>query len=359
MSSRLQRLREALAEREAQSVLILDPINVGYLSGFTGSTAALVVTPERQLFITDSRYSVQAHRECPGFELVVTPSSATYGETIADQVKGLGVGELAIEGDFVTVSQHEKLVKQMEGVALKPVEELVRGLRRIKDAGEIASIRAACELADRAFEFVLTLLKPGAVEREIAAELEFWMKKHGAEKEGFDTIVASGHRSALPHGRASDKALETGDFITFDFGARLHGYNSDLTRTVVLGQASEKQREVYQVVLDAQLAALAAIRPGLEGKTVDAVARDRIKAAGYGDHFGHGLGHGLGRQVHDHPGLSPKIEMTIEAGMVLTIEPGLYIEGWGGVRIEDDVLVTEAGCEALTHAPKGLIEVPV
>ena len=185
------------------------------------------------------------------------------------------------------------------------------------------------------------------------------MKREGAEKEAFDTIVASGARSAHPHGRASSKPLEAGDLITFDFGARIGGYNSDLTRTVVLGAANARQREVYEVVLEAQLAALAAIRAGAEAKAVDAVARDLIAARGYGENFGHGLGHGLGRTVHDHTGFSTRSTVVLEAGMVLTVEPGVYLEGWGGVRIEDDVLVTHEGCEILTHAPKHLIEVPV
>jgi Xaa-Pro aminopeptidase len=185
------------------------------------------------------------------------------------------------------------------------------------------------------------------------------MKKAGSEKEAFDTIVASGARSALPHGRASEKRLEAGDFITFDFGGRVGGYHSDLTRTVVLGRATEKHREVYQVVLDAQQAALAALRPGMTGKEADQIARAVITARGYGDNFGHGLGHGLGRLCHDGGGLSQRVDLTLEPCMVMTVEPGVYLEGWGGVRIEDDVVIRDGGVEILTHAPKEMIEVPV
>lgn len=361
MTLRLQKLREQLRAREVTAALVLDPVNVGYLSGFRGSTAALVVTPERALFITDSRYTLQAQRECPGFDFSITPASSSYLETIAEEAKKLGLAQLGIEGDYLTVSQYDNLKEKLEGVELKPLTELVLALRRVKDAEEIAAIRSACAIVDRAFDFLLTggVLRPGVSERDVAIELEYFMKKQGSEKEAFDTIVASGARSALPHGRASEKLLEAGDFITFDYGARVGGYHSDLTRTVVLGEADDRQREVYDVVLRAQLAGLGAIRAGAEGKAVDGAAREVIAAAGHGEHFGHGLGHGLGRLCHDHPGLSQRVDLKLEAGMVLTVEPGVYVEGWGGVRIEDDVVVTEDGCELLTHAPKHLIEVPV
>jgi Xaa-Pro aminopeptidase len=354
---RLARLRQRMATEGVGAALIWNPVNVGYVSGFTGSTAALLVTAERAVFITDSRYAVQAGQECEGFELQVTPSSGTYAEKIAEQIKELGVPQVAFEAEWVTVGALEGLAKKLEGVELKPVSELAAALRRVKDAEEIRRIRAACELADRAFDHILTFLRPGISERDVAIELEYWMKKQGAEKEAFDTIVASGHRSAMPHGRASEKRLETGDFITMDFGARLESYNSDLTRTVVLGHANDKQREVYSVVLDANRSAIAAIRPGLEGKAVDEVARQLITQRGYGQNFGHGLGHGLGLLVHDHLAYSTTSTVKLEAGMVTTIEPGVYIDGWGGVRVEDDVLITEVGCEVLTRAPKELIEV--
>ncbi len=363
MTARLQRLRAALAEHEAENALLMDPVSVSYLSGFTGSTAALLVTPDRASFVTDSRYAIQAERECPGWELTVTRSSAGYNETLAAAVKEQGLRRLVVEGDYLTVSRYEALAKALgevvDDLELKPVEGLVNRLRRVKDEEEIGRIRAACEIADRAFDFVLTLLRPGASERDIAVELEYFMKKQGSEKEAFDTIVASGARSALPHGRASDKSLEEGDFITFDFGACLGGYFSDLTGTGVLGRATERHRFVYEAVLEAQLASLDAIRGGRDGAEVDAVAREVLKKHGLDQHFGHSLGHGLGRHVHDHPALAPKNAVTLEPGMVLTVEPGVYIDGWGGVRIEDDVVVREHGCEILTLATKQLIEVPV
>jgi Xaa-Pro aminopeptidase len=279
-------------------------------------------------------------------------------DRVAAEVKELGRAVLGVEGDTLTVNHFRKLTTDLEGIELRPTEDVVEILRQVKDEGEIDLIRAACDIVDRAFEFILTLVRPGIPERDLATEIEYFMKKAGSEKEAFDTIVASGARSALPHGRASEKLLAAGDFVTFDYGARVGGYHSDITRTVVLGTATDRQREVYQVVLDAQQAALAALRPGMTGKEADLVARDLIAARGYGDAFGHGLGHSLGRHVHDGGGLSQRIDMTLAAGMVLTVEPGIYFEDWGGVRIEDDVVLRETGAEILTHAPKELIEIP-
>lgn len=356
---RLTRFRARMAEMSFPAALVLDPLNVSYLSGFTGSNGAVLSTQDRAIFVTDGRYTAQARRECPGFEIAIAPSSGAFLDAVAEQAKGLGAESIALEAEYVTIAGLESLQEKLEGTALKPVSELASPLRRVKDNTEIAAIREACAIADRSFEYLLTLLKPGVSERDIAAELEYFMKKQGSEREAFDTIVVSGANSALPHGRPSDKLLAAGDFITFDFGARVRRYPSDLTRTVVLGAATEKQREIYQAVLDAQLAGIAAIHAGADGKAVDSAARDVIAARGYGDQFSHGLGHGLGLHIHDHIALSQRSEVKLEAGMVVTVEPGIYLEGWGGVRIEDDVLVTETGCEILTHAPKHLIEVPV
>lgn len=357
--SHLARLRAAMAAAQLPALLVTDPINVGYLSGFTGSTAALLITPENALMVTDSRYTVQAQQECPGFQIRQTEMTQGLMDRVALEVKALGGAALGVEGDSVTVNQFQAMTKAMDGIELRPTADVVEILRRVKDKGEIDLTRAACGIVDRAFEFILTLVRPGISERVLATELEYFMKKAGSEKEAFDTIVASGARSALPHGRASDKLLEAGDFITFDFGARVGGYHSDITRTIVLGTATDRQREVYQIVLEAQQAALAALRPGMTGKEADQVARDRIAARGCGEQFGHGLGHSLGRHVHDGGGLSQRIDMMLEAGMVLTVEPGVYIEDWGGVRIEDDVVLRDTGAEILTHAPKELIEVAV
>jgi Xaa-Pro aminopeptidase len=351
---RLVRLREEMAKREIGALMLTAAINVGWASGFTGSTAAALITAADALFVTDSRYSLQAERECPDF--TVRRCGPVLIETVAEVAKAAGITTLHFEANSVTVAQYEKWKEALQPIELAPAYEVVETLRQVKDAEEIARIRAAAAISDLAFDHVLNLIHPGVPERDLALELEYFMRKHGSEREPFETIVASGARSAMPHGRASDKRLEVGDFVTFDFGACHGGYFSDLTRTVVLGKASDRQREIYGIVQEAQEAVLRAIRAGQSGKDVDAVARDLITARGFGEHFGHGTGHSLGRAVHDGGGLSVRSETILAPGMVMTVEPGIYLDGWGGVRIEDDVVVTENGCEILTHAPKQLIE---
>jgi Xaa-Pro aminopeptidase len=356
---RIEQLRARMAEQQLPAALIASSKNVGYLSGFSGSTAMLVVTADRALFITDSRYGIQAAAECPGCEIVVIENSGEYLDALAAQTEKLGIDTLGVEAERVTLAQFDKFREKLPKLELKPAAQLVDPLRLVKDEHEMPAIRRACALVDAVFEKLLGLLRPGVVERHVAAALEYELMLQGSEGAPFSTIVASGPRSALPHGRASDRTLQPGDLVTIDYGARVDGYVSDITRTIVLGPASEKQREVHQTVLDAQAAGIRAIRAGAHGKDVDSAAREVIKERGYGDHFGHGLGHGIGLDVHDHMALSQKSELTLQAGMVVTVEPGIYIENWGGVRIEDDVLVTHDGCEVLTHVPRHLIELPV
>jgi Xaa-Pro aminopeptidase len=354
---RLSALRHRLRERELPAIILTEMVNIGYVTGFTGSNAVVIVTPDDTRFITDSRYSVQAGEQCPGFTLRTCSSSAGMLDSTVEQVNELGLTRLAFEADHVAVSRHAKWQEKLPQVEWLAASEVVETLRMIKDEGELARIRAAVVIVDRTFEHILPFLKPGAAERDIAIEIEHFMKRQGAEKEAFDTIVASGARSAMPHGRASEKPLAVGDFVTMDFGARWDGYHSDLTRTVVIGKASDRQREIYGLVREAQEAGLRGVRAGVTGVDADAAARKIIEAAGHGDHFGHGLGHGLGRTVHDGGSLSPRSDITLAAGMVMTVEPGVYIDGWGGVRIEDDVVVTETGCEVLTRSTKVLLEV--
>ena len=352
--SRLARTRARMAELDLPALYISNIDNVRWISNFSGSSGYVLLTPSSSLFITDSRYTEQAKKECAGFAVVQLKTSAPE-ETTAVLEKA-GEPRIGFEAAHVSVHLHstyrEKLPPSIE---LVPTNRLVDDLRLVKDAEEIAAIEAACVIADMTFEHILPYLKPGAYERDVMLELEWHIRKEHRAEVAFDTIVASGHRSALPHGRASEKVMELGDFVTLDFGARLNGYCSDITRTVVLGPPTSEQRRVYQTVLDAQLRALEAIKPGVEGKAVDAVARDFIKAAGHEEHFGHGLGHALGRQVHDGPGFSIRSDITLAPGMVITVEPGIYIPKWGGVRIEDDIVVTESGCRVLTHSTKELL----
>ncbi|MBM3458366.1 MAG: aminopeptidase P family protein [Armatimonadetes bacterium] len=358
--TRLARLQAALAEADHAALLIQHATNISYLTGFTGSTAALLVTPEQTLFLTDGRYRQQAERECGALDRRLVEAAIGYPKSIAEAAGALGLDELTVEAEYTTCTALAELRDARQDWNLLPAPSLVQPLRRIKDPDELSILRRACSLADRAFDYILTRLRPGVQEREAALDLEFWMRREGAEAAAFEIIVASGPRSALPHGRASERRLEPGDFITMDFGARLEGYNSDLTRSVVLGPASSRQREVYDALLAAQVAALGAIRAGVDGKAVDALVRERLKEQDLDQYFTHSLGHGLGRDVHESPPLlSPRTSCILSPGHVVTVEPGVYVEGWGGIRIEDDVVVTETGCEVLTHAPKSLLELPL
>jgi len=357
---RLQNLRRSLAAQEntIPALLVTDLDNIGYLTGFTGSTAQALVTQEEAIFITDSRYTAQAASECPDFTLVETPrGSGGYGEALQMVLSDRpSLRQVGFEAGDVTVSSWESLQKLSPEVTWISTESLIETLRQVKDAGEIALIRKAIQVAEESFLSVKNLLSVGMREMDFALELEFAMRRGGAEKVAFDSIVASGPLGARPHHHAGERRLANGDFVTIDWGATVQGYNSDLTRTFGIGLITDhRQREIYEIVLKAQQLAIAAILPGLTGKEIDAVARDYITSHGYGEAFGHSLGHSLGRAVHDGPGLSVRSEdLVLQPGMVLTVEPGIYLEDWGGIRIEEDILVTENGCEILTHLPNAL-----
>ncbi|MCW2277319.1 M24 family metallopeptidase [Heliophilum fasciatum] len=355
MRSRLERLRAAWDEG-VDAYLITQPQNRRYLSGFTGSDGALLVTRDQALVVTDFRYWDQVRAECAGWQLV--EQRGAWKECLADLISEQGWSRVALEADVVTLRQ-KQLWQQAVDPAVQWVEKVgtVEALRAIKDEAEQAAIARAVELADRGFDYLLGFLRPGVTEREVAIELEFFLRRQGAQGISFDFIVASGARGALPHGVASNKVLAEGDMVTFDYGCVLDGYCSDTTRTVVLGSASPEQRRVYSTVLEAQLAALAGIRAGVTGQAVDRLARDVIERAGYGERFGHGTGHGVGLVVHEAPRLSPLSSDTLESGQVVTVEPGIYLPGWGGVRIEDMVIVRDGGCMILTQAPKELMEI--
>ncbi|MGH2348632.1 MAG: M24 family metallopeptidase [bacterium] len=352
MTSRLRRMRDLLAEHRLDGILIQKPENRLYVTGFSGSAGMALITPTEAVLLADFRYVEQAAAQAPEFSVVRAERQLVEG--LGKEVKQRDVRRLGFENDAVTFKQYQDIGKAAPAADLVPIDGVDR-LRWVKDAGELAWITKAVELADAAFAHILPHLRPGAVERDVALEMEFFMRRAGADKEAFETIVASGPRSALPHGRAAERVLERGDLVTLDFGATFRHYVSDCTRTVVLGEAGDRQREVYQVVLAAQETALSGIRPGMSGKDADALARDVIAAAGYGDAFGHSLGHGVGLAVHEGPTLSPREEAYLAAGMVVTVEPGIYLAQWGGVRIEDLVVITDTGCAPLTRAPKELL----
>ncbi len=352
LSKRLEKLRAMIAERRIDALLVTDIDNVFYLSGFTGSTAALVVTAQDSHILVDPRYSVQARAECPATQVHDYTGKSTIAAA-AELINELQPSTVGYESDNLTVSAFRALRKSVRrSTVLRTTRGMVEKLRRVKDEHELGLIRKAAGIVDRTYEHVLTEIRPGITEKDLALIIDSTMRRLGADKEGFDTIAASGPNSACPHASPTDAVLQNGQFVKMDFGARYQRYNSDITRTVFLGKPTAEHRKVYQTVLDAQLRAIEAIAPGKAGKDIDAIARDYIASQGYGDKFGHGLGHGLGIAVHDGPGLSTTSDIVLEPGMVMTVEPGIYIEGWGGVRIEDDVIVTESGVEIITSAPK-------
>lgn len=352
IAARLARLRAKLSESGAEALLVSQPQNRAYFSGFSGSSGWLLITADRALIATDFRYYEQVGLECPGYELVQITTS--FAEALPGMLQETGVRRLAFEADhatFAEVQDWSKAASEVEWVSTKGIGI---GLRGIKDAAEIATLRTAIALADEALAAGLAQLRPGMTELELSWLIESYMRTHGAQDVSFDLIIACGPNGARPHARATDAPIIAGEPIVIDMGAQVDGYCSDLTRTVCLGQPNDPERfwAVYNTVLQAQLAAEAAIRPGLTGQEVDAVARDLITAAGYGPNFGHGLGHGVGLAVHEEPRLSRLGTGALEAGHVVTVEPGIYLPGWGGVRIEDIVLVTGDGAEVLTRAPK-------
>jgi Xaa-Pro aminopeptidase len=349
----MQRLREAMGEAGFSALLVSDPTNVRWLTGFTGSYARVIVAAEDAVFVTDSRYTIQAQEQVREIR-TESFASPTDGDVFTgEQARSLGVGKLAFESASTTYGTWQKWTEKF-GVELEPAPDLISKLRMIKSVEEIEKIRRACALADACFEHVTRMIQPGVTEYDLALEIEFYMRRQGASI-AFPSIVVSGERSARPHGVPSEKALAPGDFVTMDFGANLDGYNSDITRTVVVAEASPRHKEVYETVLEAQMEALHAIRPGRPAKEVDAVARDILGTRDLAKYFGHGLGHGLGLLVHDGGRLSTTSEDIIQVGQVWTVEPGVYLPDFGGVRIEDDVAVTENGIEILTHSTKELL----
>lgn len=354
----VDRLRAVLAEKEIPAIVISGMPAVYWLTGFTGSFGSAVVTLDDGVFLTDSRYTLQAREQCTDLPTESFRNPTKAEEFLKQHVERFGLKKIAFDKNSVTVGLLEKWTEQMDDVEFEPVEDPIDELRMIKSPAELEKMRVVCQLADAAVGHLIGLIQPGVSERELLWALEDFLRPHGATL-AFAPIIAGGPNSARPHGSPGDRGFEPGDFITFDLGACIDGYNSDITRTVVLGKASGRQREVYEHLLKAQVACIEAMKPGARGTEVDALARTILDEKDLGQHFGHGLGHGLGALVHDTGRLSPVIDFEIKAGQIWTIEPGVYIEGFGGMRIEDDIVITADGCEVLTSFPKELIEVPV
>ncbi|WP_129727183.1 Xaa-Pro dipeptidase [Ectobacillus funiculus] len=349
---KLTKLRSMLRQEGIDGLLLTNSYNRTYMTGFTGTAGVVLLSAERALFITDFRYVEQAQKQAVGYEIVQHTGPIT--EEVAKRAKELGITKLGFEQDTLTYSEYRMYGDKTEA-ELVPVSGLVEKLRLIKTDAEIKILKEAAQIADAAFTHILSFIRPGVSELAVSNELEFFMRKQGAASSSFDIIVASGHRSALPHGVASEKLIETGEFVTLDFGAYYKGYCSDITRTIAVGEPSQDLKDIYDVVLEAQLRGLDGIRVGVTGKEADALTRDYITEKGYGQYFGHSTGHGIGLEIHEGPGLSIRSDTVLEPGMAVTVEPGIYIAGLGGVRIEDDVIVTKEGNEILTHSPKELI----
>jgi len=359
MNNRLAALRDKLAHKHLSGLLVTQPHNIRYLSGFTSPDAMLIITADQALIATDFRYYEQVAEQCPDWELVQLKEKPY--EALEECFAALlerGLGRLAYEKTHLTVDRHKRLRKALpRRVRFRGTEGLVEELRMIKDDGELDAIRRAVLLGDEAFMAVAPRITAGMTEKAVAWEIEAWARERGAEKVSFDFIVAAGPNGAKPHAEPSDRPIQEGEPITIDMGVIVDGYCSDMTRTFCLGEPTAKFREVWHVVLEAQEQAEAQMRAGMTGAEADAIARDIITAAGYGDNFGHSLGHGVGLAVHELPVASKRYTKPLPARSVVTVEPGIYLPDWGGVRIEDMVVMQPDGVEVLTIVPKTMTNV--
>ena len=351
MQHRLERFDAKLAQSGLDALLVTGQNNIYYLTNFWGTNATVFITKNRRLFLTDSRYTLIAKQSVHGFDIIESK------DPLKDIVKLVEADKLETIGfdNQVSFAYYQGLQAIFEGYTLSPQNNFMEELRMIKDDKELATIRKACSISDRAFTDVLDFIKPGqTTELQVANFLDFRMREYGASGTSFESIIASGYRSAMPHGVASEKVIKSGETLTMDFGCYYNHYVSDMTRTIHIGDTTDEEREIYDIVLRSNQALIDAAKAGMTRRDYDKVARDVIVEAGYGSHFTHGIGHGIGLDIHEIPYFGNSDE-TIEAGMVLTDEPGVYLADKYGVRIEDDIIITESGCELITLAPKELI----
>lgn len=352
-NTRVAGLREVMKEQHMEAVWITNDVNRRYLTGFTGSSGYVLITLDRAYLLTDFRYMTQAPEQAKDF--VVVEHGPSVNQDLKQLLQEARISRLGFEEDHTSFSTYRKYEGDLKPCELVPVSGMVEGLRMFKDSDELKIMKEAADLVDKTFLHMLEVLEPGVSEWDACLELETFMRKHGASGPSFETIIASGERSALPHGAASSKIMQNTEFVTMDFGAIYNGYCSDITRTVFLGQPTAKHREIYDIVLEAQMHTLEQLKPGMTGREGDALARDIIVRYGYGDMFGHSTGHGLGMEVHEQPRLSKLSDTILKPGMVVTVEPGIYIPGFGGVRIEDDIVITDTGVRRLTESTKDFI----
>ena len=352
-SKRILNVKEKLVEKNLNGLYVTNLTNVRYLTGFTGSAGAVLILEDSQHFFSDTRYDEQSKEQVKNCKVHMIQSG--YEQTIKDLNIIKNNIKLGFESEHTSFASYNKINKILSNVNWKPTSQVVEYIAAVKDYKEIESLKAAIEITDEVFKQIIPELKEGAVEKEIAAKISYLFKMNGAEGDSYDPIIASGYLGALPHARPSDKIFEKGDFVVMDFGALYEGYHADMTRTVVIGKATEKHKEIYNIVLESQLAGIKFAKAGMTGKAVDKVCRDVIDSAGYGKEFCHSTGHGIGLEVHTHPRLSSFNTEPLLENYVVTIEPGIYIPGWGGVRIEDDCLIKKNDCIPLNNSTKEML----
>jgi len=353
---RIRKVRDYFQKDNLDGFIVSRLVNIRYLCGFSGTSGLLIITRGAAHFLTDFRYKEQSRKEVHGAKIIVTKADpiSELKDLKIFQGRNLRFG---FESDYLTCRDLKRIQSSLSAALLVPTVDAVERFSMIKDKTEISMIQKAVDISDTAFERILGYIRPGLRESEIRAELEYQMLCLGSEVPAFETIVASGYRSAMPHGAASEKKINRGELVTLDFGACYKGYVSDITRTIIVGKADQRQKKIYNIVLKAQLLAIKKIKAGVSGYLVDKAARDHIKKSGFDKYFGHGTGHGIGIFIHSKPGVGPRSQDILAKGMVITVEPGIYLPKWGGVRIEDDVVVTTTGCGVMTKAPKNLLQV--
>ncbi len=358
-SGRREKLRKLLKKSGAEALLATSVPNVTYLTGFSGDSSYLLLSQEHQLLISDGRYVTQIEEECPGLEMNIRRPGVLIHQQVVKVLRAAGISKLAIEAESMTVATRERIAEKIQKLEIGSTTGMVEHLRQVKDKDELALIRQAARIAEKSFAVIRAGLRPEQTEKEIGAALEHQFRLFGGDGPAFASIVAVGPRAALPHAGLTDRQVGEGDLLLVDWGAQWRLYKSDLTRVLITGRISTKLRRVYEVVLSAQARAIAAIRPGIPTTEVEAAARSVIAEAGLGRRFNHAIGHGFGLEIHESPRMSGKNTATLKPGMVVTVEPGVYIPGWGGIRIEDDILVTRDGHEVLTSLPKQFEEMVV
>jgi len=356
IKERLKIFRDKMKKenKEIEGFLVTNLKNLNYLSGFDGEGAALIGVSGKNYLLTDSRYTEQAQKESPDFKIITDEPKKKNARILALKkiLEKNKIKKIAFESNNLSYADFKKYSESFESTEFLPTENIIEQIRMIKDKEEIIKIKKAAQITTESIKDVFEIIRPGIRELDIASELAYTMRKKGAQKEAFETIVVSGERSSLPHGKPSEKKIVEGELIIIDMGANYQNYNSDITRTIIMGKENQKQKEIFSIVLEAQKTALEFLKPGVKCKEVDSVARGIIEKKGYGKYFGHGLGHGVGLNIHELPRVSFSDDTVLSPGMVITIEPGIYLPGVGGVRIEDSVLITEEGYEILTWFPK-------